>query len=131
MSAGILCANQVYKLIETGHETIRLYKLSGHPFDKSLVGASAIDLPLGNLYWEMEGSCRTGSEYKVPDLTKKYCRHHEEPKSLGTDSVLLKKHNVYLFEADCELDLTNRRIQGKATARSSARGRTGSPAARR
>ena len=119
MSAGILCANQVNKLIEPETGTIRLHKSSDYPFEKSLVGASAIDLPLGNIYWEMKGSCRTGSEYKVADLTHKYSRHHEEPKSLGKEPVLLKKHNVYLFKADCELDLKDISIQGKATARSS------------
>lgn len=119
MSAGILCKKQVNKLIEPDTGTRRLYKSSGHAFEKSLVCASAIDLPLGDQYWEMEGSCRTGEKYKVLDLISEYSKHPQEQKSLGSDLVLLKKHNVYLFKADCELDLTGKKIKGKATARSS------------
>jgi dCTP deaminase len=119
MSAGILCANQVNKLIKPETGTIRLLKSSGTPFEKSLVGASAIDLPLGDEYWEMKGSCRTGYEYKVPDLIQKHSLHPQAPKSFSNNPVQLKKHNVYLFKADCELDLTEKNIQGKATARSS------------
>jgi dCTP deaminase len=119
MSAGVLCANQVNKLIEPETGTIRLLKSSGVPFEKSFVDASAIDLPLGNEYWEMKGSCRTGDEYKVTDLIQKYSLHPKAPKPLSDNPVHLKKHKVYLFKADCELDLTETNIQGKATARSS------------
>lgn len=119
MSAGVLCANQVTTLINPETGTMRLLKSSGAPFEESLVGPSAIDLPLGSEYWEMKGSCRTGYEYKVPDLIHKYSLHPDEPKSLSNSPVQLKKHKVYLFKADCELDLTERNIQGKATARSS------------
>jgi dCTP deaminase len=119
MSAGILCENQVNKLINPETGTVRLYKSPSGAFKKLLDGEAAIDLPLGDKYWEMLGSCRTGSEYKVADLIHKYSIHPDETKSLGKDSVLLKKRHVYLFKADCALDLTGTRIEGKATARSS------------
>ncbi|MCK4783515.1 MAG: 2'-deoxycytidine 5'-triphosphate deaminase [Desulfobacteraceae bacterium] len=119
MSAGILCENQINKLIEPEAGTIRLYKSSGRPFEKLPAGAASIDLPLSDTYWEMKGSCRTGNEYKVTDLTRKYSLHPNEPKSIESGSVVLIKRNVYLFKADCELDLSETSIQGKATARSS------------
>lgn len=119
MSAGILCEKQVNKLINPENDTIRLLKSSGQPFEEKFIGLSAIDLPLGDIYWEMTGSCRTGNEYKVPDLIQKHSLHPEKPKSIGRKLVLLKKRHVYLFKADCELDLKGKKIQGKATARSS------------
>lgn len=119
MSAGILCAIQVKRLIDPETGTMRLHKSSGQPFEEKFVGLSAIDLPLGNIYWEMKGSCRTGYKYKVPDLIKKYSKHPEGPKELGDKLVTLENRNVYLFKADCELDLSGKKIQGKATARSS------------
>lgn len=119
MSAGILCANQVKELIDPRTDTRRLYNSSGGPFEKDFIGLSAIDLPLGGEYWEMKGSCRTGSKYKVPDLTQQYSKPPNQPKSLGSDPVLLKKQCVYLFKADCDLDLRDKLIQGKSTGRSS------------
>ena len=119
MSAGILCANQVNELIRPVSGTMRLHNLSDQPFEKKYIGLSAIDLPLGDQYWEMEGSCRTGNEYRVHDLIQRYSTHPQTPKSLGNDLVRLKKQHVYLFKADCELDLREMRIQGKATGRSS------------
>jgi len=119
MSAGILCEKQVNKLIEPEIGTIRLHKSPGCAFEKLPAGDASIDLPLGDKYWEMKGSCRTGNEYKITDLIHKYSKHPNKPKPLGSESVLLKKHHVYLFKADCGLDLTGTRIEGKATARSS------------
>lgn len=119
MSAGILCANQVKELIDPESDTKRLYNASGGVFEEDYVGPSAIDLPLGGKYWEMEGSCRTGSEYKVLDLTQQYSKPPHQEKSLDNDPIQLKKKCVYLFEADCGLDLTDKLIQGKATGRSS------------
>lgn len=119
MSAGILCANQINKLIEPETGTIRLQKSPGHNFEKLKDGDAAIDLPLGDEFWEMRGSCRTGNKYKVTDLIQKYSSHPEETKSLGNTPILLKKGNVYLFKADCDLDLRETQVQGKATARSS------------
>lgn len=119
MSAGILCEKQINKLINPKTRAFMLYKSPGRSFKKLLNGESAIDMPLGNKYWEMQGSCRTGNKYKVADLTHKYSKPPNKPKTLGSKSVLLKKHHVYLFKADCGLDLTEMRIEGKATARSS------------
>lgn len=119
MSAGILCEKQINELIEPGSGTIRLYKSPGRNFNKLSDGEAAIDLPLGDEYWEMKGSCRTGHEYKVSDLIRKHSLHPSEPKSLGQTPVHLKKRQVYLFKADCGLDLTGTKIEGKATGRSS------------
>ncbi len=119
MSAGILCEKQINELIAPETDTIRLQKSPGCAFEKLSDGDASIDLPLGDKYWEMQGSCRTGNEYKVTDLIRKYSKHPNKPKPLGSESVLLKKHHVYLFKADCGLDLTGTRIEGKATARSS------------
>ena len=120
MSAGILCAKQVIsKLIERGDDTLRLYNSSGVPLEKKFVGLSSIDLPLGDKYWEMKGSCRTGTKYKVADLIQRHSKHPDAPRELNSKPVQLKKHHVYLFKADCDLDLRETCIQGKATARSS------------
>jgi dCTP deaminase len=119
MSAGILCVDQVKKLINPGSGTIRLHKSPGHPFEENKISLSSIDLPLGDEYWEMKGSCRTGTEYKVADLINKYSSHPTKPKSLDGNLVRLEKRHVYLFKADCELDLTGTEIEGKATGRSS------------
>lgn len=116
MSAGILCEKQVGRLIDPSRGTTRLYRPSGKPFGK-LIGPSAIDLPLGARYWEMNGSCRTGREYKVQDLIHK---HSSAQKTLTEKPVRLERRKVYLFEADCVLDLTDTPIEGKATGKSSA-----------
>lgn len=120
MSAGILCASQVKELISPKlGTTMRLYKSPGHPFEDSRISLSSIDLPLGSEYWEMKGSCRTGTEYKVADLISKYSSHPSQPKSCHDTSVLLERQKVYLFKADCELDLRETNICGRATGRSS------------
>lgn len=119
MSAGILCAKQVKELINPTSGTKRLYNSSGGAFKEECVGLSAIDLPLGGEYWEMKGSCRTGSRYKVPDLTQAYSKLSDGPKSVDTNPIRLTKQCVYLFKADCDLDLRDKLIQGKSTGRSS------------
>lgn len=119
MSAGILCEEQINELIAPKTGTIRLEKSPGFAFEKLPHGDASIDLCLGDQYWEMKGSCRTGSKYKVTDLVHKHSKHPDDPKTLGGKSVVLSKRNVYLFKADCELDLRDTRIKGKATGRSS------------
>lgn len=119
MSAGILCEKQVQLLTESGRaDTMRLYDASERPFKENYIGLSSIDIPLGGRYWELKGSCRTGTQYKVMDLTHRYS-HGNGHKELGDEPVTLKKQQVYLFEADCGLDLRNTSIEGKATGRSS------------
>jgi dCTP deaminase len=119
MSAGILCEKQINQLIEPEDGAIRLQRSPGRAFEKLNNGDAAIDIPLGDEYWEMKGSCRTGEDYNVSDLIHKYSKHPNAPKILQSGPVVLKKQQVYLFKADCELDLTNLRIEGKATGRSS------------
>jgi dCTP deaminase len=119
MSAGILSTAQVKDLIKPKNGgTPRLYRPSGLPLD-SLLTESAIDLPLGDQYWEMKGSCRTWQSDKVTDLIKKYAKN-STPTTLGEAVVTLRKHTVYLFKADCELDLYGLGLhQGRATGKSS------------
>jgi dCTP deaminase len=120
MGAGILCKKQVLDILSNPKDgTLRLYKSPGRLFEEKFIGLSSIDIPLGDEYWEMKGSCRTGSTYKVADLIKQYSTHPSEPKALGNDLVHLKKHSVFLFKAECNLDLRDTGIQGKATGRSS------------
>jgi dCTP deaminase len=118
VSAGILSVDQVKELISSPQGTMRLYNLTDQPLDESLIGLSAIDLPLGDRYWKMKGSCRTGKRYKVRDLIHKHSLHGE-PELLGDNLITLERQQVYLFKADCALDLTDLRIQGKATGKSS------------
>src|SRR5260221_340292 len=119
MSAGILSTAQVKDLIKSNNTgKARLHRPSGLSLDP-LLTESAIDLPLGDQYWEMQGSCRTGQIYKVTDLIKKYAKN-PAPQPLGTTPVTLKKPTVYLFKADCELDLEKLGLhQGRATGKSS------------
>src|SRR5579872_4009271 len=119
MSAGVLCEDQIKEMIAPkSGQTIRLVSSSSQPFKRSLVGLSAIDLPLGDQYWEMQGSCRTGKRYKVADLVRKYA-NHQKAKPLTDKAITLKRRQVYLFKADCHLDLTSTAIEGKATGKSS------------
>src|SRR5258708_7497081 len=120
MSAGILSTAQVKDLIKPKNRgKKRLYRPSGLPLEDSLLTESAIDLPFGDRYWEMQGSRRTGQTYEVTDLINKYARN-PDPKPLGTVPVTLKKQTVYLFKADCELDLETLGLhQGRATGKSS------------
>ncbi len=118
MSAGILCIDQVKELMAPFDGTMRLYNSLFQPLGDSFLGPSAIDLALGEHYWEMKGSCRTGKQYKVADLIQKHSLD-PKPKSLTAERIVLKRRKVYLFKADCQLDLTDLRIEGKATGKSS------------
>ncbi len=119
MSAGILCEKQINELIAPVTGTRRLYKSSGQALEKLPDGDSSIDLCLGDQYWKMKGSCRTGSKYKVLDLISEHSLNSDGPETLGDKPVVLIKRNVYLFKADCGLDLRDKRVEGKATGRSS------------
>lgn len=120
MGAGILNIDQLKEFLNpSGSSTIRIYKpSSGTPFDESCLGPSAMDLPLGENFWEMKGSCRTGKRYKVQDLIRKHAVHGS-PQNLSAEPFTLKRQHVYLFKADCDLDLRDLRIDGKATGKSS------------
>jgi dCTP deaminase len=119
VSAGILSANQIKELTKSDKGTVRLLDMSGRPFPEKLIGLSAIDVPLGDKYWEMKGSTRTGEKLKVSDIIQRYSKTPNQPNVLGSDLVKLDKRSVYLFRADCNLDLRGLRIKGKATGRSS------------
>ena len=55
----------------------------------------------------------------MEELIKNYAPHSAS-KSLGNDTVTLNKQKVYLFKADCKLDLENLGLhQGRATGKSS------------
>lgn len=120
MSAGILSTDQVKELISPKNGVKpKLYRPSGLPFQESLFAESAIDIPLGDVYWEMKGSCRTGKHYPVTKLIGNHAID-PTPKLLTEKPVPLKKGHVYLFKADCDLDFTDLGLHhGKATGRSS------------
>src|SRR2546428_7149636 len=101
MSAGILGVDQLKDLTRpSGKGTMRLYSSSDQPLDQSFLGPSAFDLPLGERYWEMKGSCRTGKRYNVRDLIQKHASN-PVPKLLTPEPITLKRQQVYLFKADC------------------------------
>lgn len=119
MSAGILCIDQLRELIHPPSPgKMRLCSSSDGPFDESLLDASALDLPLGEHYWEMKGSCRTGKQYDVADLITKHSKDGKR-QPLTEQPTTLKRQKVYLFKADCKLDLRKLLIEGRATAKSS------------
>ncbi len=116
MSAGILCEHQVSELICPDQGRRRLRRPSGEDWDNP--DASSIDLPIGEKYWEMEGSCRAGRDLNVEDIIDK-CAKSGFPKTIDSDGMVLRKEQVYLFQLDCWIDLEGTHIQGKSTARSS------------
>ena len=115
MSAGILCKKQLRKHIDDTPSHIIPGDL-GIELD-DIIGLSSLDLPIGQEYWEMLGSCRTGLEYRVTDIIRKYAKD-ERPKQLS-GQLVLQQGNIYLFKIDCHLDLSGTHVSGKATARSS------------
>lgn len=120
MGIGILSAQQVLGLNPSGTAAHRISRPSGLPLDALLKkSSSAIDLPLGNKYWVMKGSCRTGGgrKVKVSDLTRLFAQG-SSAKTLEKDTIL-QKGSVHIFEVDCRLDLSGAQIEGKATAKSS------------
>jgi dCTP deaminase len=123
MGIGILSPKEVLELYQTSPKGI--WRPSGEELD-DLVDKSSIDLPLGSKYWVMKGSCRIGKGMKVSsDLIPRFSQN-PTPQRLEGD-LRLHTDKVYLFEADCELNLrdtciqqeTDTSIRGKATAKSS------------
>lgn len=120
MKAGILSTEQVKELINPKNRVSpKLHRPSGLSFENSLFAESAIDIPLGDKYWEMKGSCRTGELNDMQELTDKYASG-PAPKILNEKPIRLKKKQVYLFKADFGLNLEHLGLHyGKATGRSS------------
>jgi dCTP deaminase len=117
MGIGILSPQEVLKLYHGMKGPKGISRPSGASLDP-LVHESSIDLPLGDKYWVMKGSCRTGKKMKVSsDLIPRFSRDGKH-KPLNGDLVL-ETNQVYLFEADFELNLGEKNIEGKATAKSS------------
>jgi len=114
MSAGVLSNTQVRRLTEVSAEKQVIYSASESPLT---IDGSSMDLAIGSRYWQMGGSCRTGPRLNVRDIRNRYAEA-AEPTDVGS-GLTLRKGRVYLFEADCGLDLRDTAIQGKATARSS------------
>ena len=79
------------------------------------IDASAMDLPLGEKYYEMEASCRP-QDLLVDQLINDHARGGG--KHLGSGTVLFPG-NVYLIETDWSLELPNHHICVRCTARSS------------
>lgn len=117
MGAGILSAGQVRELSKevgpNGYTRTRIRRPSGQDLK---LGASAIDLPLGESYWVMEGSCRSGPHLAVRDLIDHHAVGGQQ--TLAADTRL-EKGRVYLIQVDCEVDLRDTEILGKSTGRSS------------
>jgi len=118
MSVGILSPEEIREeLLPEGdgrHAHHSVFRPSGGTLD---IDFSSIDLPLGDQYWVMKGSCRSGSDLSVHDLIR-YYSEDETPQDLCKDTVLQRGH-VYLVKVDLKLDLTGKRIRGKSTGRSS------------
>ena len=119
MGIGILSKHEVLTELHepSGGGPRRISRPSQEPLAE-LVDRSAIDLPLGTDYWVMQGSCRAGVGMMVEsDLIPRFSAD-PLPRHLDGDLVL-DKDSVYLFKADCRLNLQDTVIQGKATAKSS------------
>ena len=114
MAVGILSPAEIEgELTPPGTSHHRIFRPSKEPLE---VGLSAIDLPLGEKYWVMWGSCRSGPDLRVADLVRYFAV--EGPKELLPGTVL-QRGKVYLVELDVDVELSRTRIQGKATGRSS------------
>ena len=116
MAVGILCREEVEtELIPAPPGRHRIHRPSGSSI---AAGLSAVDLPLGNKYWVMRGSCRSGPDLNVSDLHRLYAQGEPREKELVHGTVL-EKQKVYLIQLDCGVDLSETRIRGKSTGRSS------------
>lgn len=114
MAAGVLSREHVKQLVNQE----RIIRPSGEEWDK-LIDHSAFDLPLGNEYWEMRGSCRAGATFKVrDDIIPRFAKGKTEPKELSNGTTL-HPGQVYVFRADCRIKLAGTRIEGRATGKSS------------
>lgn len=116
MGIGILSPEEVLALNPAGAAAHAIVRPSGAA-PEDLVKESALDLPLGDTYWVMKGSCRTHAGMSVSDLIRLFSVN-PEPTEVE-DELELQTNSVYLFEADCKLNLAGTSTQGKATARSS------------
>jgi dCTP deaminase len=114
MGVGILSPEEIRKqLLPEGMKHHFVRRPSSEPVSLDL---SSMDLPLGDKYWLMKGSCRCGADLTVADLTQHFA--DGKPKKLE-DGTILEKGRVYLVQLDCRLDLSGSRVRGKATGKSS------------
>ncbi|HUT58220.1 MAG TPA: 2'-deoxycytidine 5'-triphosphate deaminase [Phycisphaerae bacterium] len=116
MSIGILSARQMSAMASADENGLHRIASLNQEQDWRF-NASSFDLPLGNEYWEMKGSCRTGSRLQVMDIIQKFALDRS-PKHMDGEMVLAKSR-VYLIKVDCRLNFKGTKIQGKSTARSS------------
>ncbi len=113
MAVGILCPAEIEEQLRPSGGHYGILRPSNQPLRLDL---SAVDLPLGNQFWVMKGSCRSGPDLSVRDLLRLFAQ--EGPKELRADTRL-ETGKVYLIELDIEVDLAGTRVQGKSTGRSS------------
>jgi dCTP deaminase len=114
MAVGILSKEEVRgELTPSGETHHRIYRPSSQPLALDL---SAIDLSLGDRYWIMKGSCRSGPDLTVADLQRYYA---EGGARTLADPTTLERGKVYLIQLDCKVELAGTRIRGKSTGRSS------------
>jgi dCTP deaminase len=112
MGIGILSAEELRALNPPG---ARAHCVNCPSLEGMKSHISALDLPISDKCWRLKGSCRITPEMGISDL-RRLGAAEEMP---VTGPVVLQKGNVYLFKLDCELNLRDTNIQGKATARSS------------
>jgi len=115
MSVGILSPDEIRDELLPDGGRHGLHRPSGADVN-DIIGFSSVDLPLGTEYWVMLGSCRSGKDLSVADLLRLYAPNG--PRTL-TENTVLEKGHVYLVKVDLELALTDKRIRGKSTGRSS------------
>jgi dCTP deaminase len=113
MAVGILCPAEIREELMPSGQHHGISRPSNKPLEPDL---SAVDLPLGERYWVMKGSCRSGPDLSVTDLQRIFAA--EGPKELRPGAIL-ERGKVYLIELDLEVDLAQTRVQGKSTGRSS------------
>lgn len=114
MGIGILTERQIREMNPKGGKP---HAVKMPASERTRFNGSSFDLPLGNRYWIMKGSCRTGQAMKVSDIVRLYAR--DETGVAFRSSTKFTRGSVYLFKLGCELNLKGTKVQGKATARSS------------
>ena len=112
MSAGVLNKSEIEQELIT-YDPPKLKAFEKPDYD---IDASAIDLPLGDSYYEMKASCRPHQNLTVSDLIEKHGKTHELPMKEGT---VFTPGNVYLVALACHRVELPENICARATAKSS------------
>lgn len=112
MAAGVLNQKQVRDiLVRSTPPRIK----ATNQIDLSLIDPSAIDLPLGERYFEMRASCRPGKNSVVKDIIQHYKSGNARSLDEGT---IFEREKIYLVELPWSVELPLA-ICARATAKSS------------